>query len=78
MKTHSCFFRIDSVRNYMKRNKMGKFSEEAKQAAEKEKEKEEQQTARALTFKVGERCQTTVPKNPVRRGVVMFIGKWLL
>lgn len=59
----------------MKRNKLGKFSDEAKEAAEKEKKKEEEQTARASTFNIGDRCQTSVPKYPLRRGVIMFIGK---
>ena len=58
----------------MKRNKLGKFSEEAKVAAEKELEKEKNETAKALSFKVGERCQTSVPKQPVRRGAIAYIG----
>lgn len=65
----------DSVRNFMRINKVGNFSAEALEAKEKQKLKEEEETTRASTFKVGERCETTVPKQPKRRGVVMYIGE---
>ena len=58
----------------MKMNKVGNYSSEALEAKEKQKEKEEDETARALTMKVGSRCETTVPKQPKRRGVIMYIG----
>jgi len=65
----------DSVRNFMKRNKMGKFSDQAKQDEEKAKEKELKEEELAKTFKVGDRCETTVPKQPKRRGAIMYIGE---
>jgi len=65
----------DSVRNFMKRNKMGKFSDQAKQDGEKAKEKELKEEELAKTFKVGDRCETTVPKQPKRRGAIMYIGE---
>lgn len=64
----------DSVRNFMKRNKLGKFSEDAKNAEELALEKEKGEEERAKTFKVGDRCETSVPKQAKRRGVVMYIG----
>ena len=61
----------------MKKNKIGKYSEDAKQAEEKLKQKEANEENLAKTYTVGARCQTSVPKQPKRRGVIMFIGKSL-
>lgn len=58
----------------MKRNKLGKFSEDAKNAEELALEKEKGEEERAKTFKVGDRCETSVPKQAKRHGVVMYIG----
>ena len=56
---------------------MGKYSEDAKRAEEKMKEKEVNEENLAKTYVIGARCQTSVPKQPKRRGVIMFIGKSL-
>jgi len=58
----------------MRMNKVGNFSAEAIASKQKEAEKEEEEKKRSLTFKVGERCETSVAKQPKRRGVVMFKG----
>jgi len=65
----------DSVRNFMRMNKCGNFSDEAIAAKKKEAEEEEKLKQRALTFKIGDRCETTVPKQPKRRGAIMFVGE---
>jgi len=64
--------REDSVQAFKKRNKMGRFNPEvqAKLAAQSEENKE-----LALKMNVGERCEARTPKQPPRRGEVMFIGE---
>ena len=61
----------------MKKNKIGKYSEDAKRSEEKLKEKEANEENLAKTYVIGGRCQTSVLKQPKRRGVIMFIGKSL-
>lgn len=65
----------DSVRNFMMKNKVGKFSEEAKNKEEIEKKKELEEFEKAKLFKIGDRCETVVPKQPRRRGSVQYIGE---
>jgi len=65
----------DSVRNFMLKNKMGKFSEEAQKNEELQKKKELQEYERAKQFTIGDRCETFVAKQPKRRGTVMYIGE---
>lgn len=61
-----------TVHNFLRQNRLGKFSEEYHKKLEEEK----QQTAeKAAAMKVGDRCQVSVPLNPVRRGTVAYIGK---
>ncbi|KAL5256718.1 hypothetical protein ACHWQZ_G011846 [Mnemiopsis leidyi] len=64
--------REDSVQAFKKRNKMGRFNPEvqAKLAAQAEENKE-----LALKMKIGDRCEARTPKQPVRRGEVMFVGQ---
>ena len=64
--------RDDSVQAFKKKNKMGRFNPalQAKLAAAEEENKE-----KALTLKVGDRCEATAPKTPVRRGEIMFVGE---
>ena len=64
--------REDSVQAFKKRNKMGRFNPEvqAKLAAQAEENKE-----RALKMNVGDRCEARTPKQPARRGEVMFVGE---
>jgi len=65
----------DSVRNFMMKNKMGKFSEEAKKNEELQKQKELEEYEIAKKFKIGDRCQTSVPKQPKRLGSVQYTGE---
>ncbi|KAH8402257.1 hypothetical protein KR009_010868 [Drosophila setifemur] len=68
--------RSDSVRNYLKMNKMGKYNEEEMaQLEEKRKQQAEEMQKRADLCVVGERCEVTVPGNPKRRGTIRYNGQ---
>jgi len=66
----------DTVRSFLKRNKMGKYNPET--IAEMERVKQEtaleEEKARER-IKVGDRCEVTMPGQMARRGCVMFIGE---
>eukprot|EP00112_Aurelia_sp_Birch-Aquarium-sp1_P014184 Seg3045.5 transcript_id=Seg3045.5/GoldUCD/mRNA.D3Y31 product="Tubulin-folding cofactor B" protein_id=Seg3045.5/GoldUCD/D3Y31 len=64
----------DSVRNFLKQNKMGQFSDDAKNAEERAKQKEIQEEEKAKAMKIGDRCEVSVPKQPTKRGAIMYIG----
>lgn len=67
----------DSIRSFLKRNKLGRFSEEerAQQEAENSKRLIEEE-AQASTIPVGSRCEVRAPGQPPRRGTVMYVGTW--
>ncbi|XP_053330187.1 tubulin-folding cofactor B [Spea bombifrons] len=67
--------RTDSVRSFLKKNKLGKFNaEEAAQAkAENERKLEEERVA-AESVTSGARCEVRVPGQPTKRGTVMYVG----
>ncbi|XP_073822250.1 tubulin-binding cofactor B [Musca autumnalis] len=65
----------NTVRSFLKKNKMGKFNEEEQKredAKRLEKEALEKQKAEQCT--VGSRCQVTLKGYPTRRGTVMYNG----
>eukprot|EP00794_Sanderia_malayensis_P020457 gene20457-22473_t len=64
----------DTVRNFLRKNKMGKFSDEAQNADERARQKELHEEELAKSMKIGNRCEICVPKQPKRRGTVMYIG----
>lgn len=67
--------RQDSVRSFLKRNKLGRYNEEerAQQEAESaQRLSEEEAQARAIA--VGSRCEVRAPGQPPRRGTVMYVG----
>jgi len=68
----------DSVRNFLKKNKLGKFSETAAaDKAEEEKrlaEKEAKEAELSKNIQVGDRCQVSVPKQPKKIGSVAYVG----
>ncbi|BES93034.1 CAP-Gly domain [Nesidiocoris tenuis] len=67
--------RSDTVRSFLKRNRLGKFDEEEMKKKQVEKEKEEElEKEHMKTITVGSRCQTQVPGQPTRRGAVKFVG----
>ncbi|KAH8398583.1 hypothetical protein KR222_000506 [Zaprionus bogoriensis] len=67
--------RSDSVRNYLKQNRLGKYNEEEMERMEaKRQSQNEEIQKRADLCVLGSRCQVTVPGNPTRRGTVMYNG----
>ncbi|XP_004517622.1 tubulin-folding cofactor B [Ceratitis capitata] len=66
----------DTVRNFLKKNRMGKYNEEeARQKEEKLQKQKQLEQERAELCHIGGRCQVTVPGNPVRRGTVRYNGQ---
>ena len=67
----------DSIRSFLKRNKLGRFNEEerAQQEAENSQRLIEEE-AQASTIPVGSRCEVRTPGQPPRRGTVMYVGTW--
>ncbi|KAB7504958.1 Tubulin-folding cofactor B, partial [Armadillidium nasatum] len=66
----------DTVRNFLLKNKLGKFNEEEQARLQKEKEEaERKEEEKAKTITVGDRCEARVQGEPTRRGEVMFVGK---
>ncbi|XP_064542519.1 tubulin-folding cofactor B [Drosophila montana] len=67
--------RGDSVRNFLKQNRLGKYNDEEMQQMEaKRREHAEEMQKRAERCVVGGRCQVTVAGNPTRRGTIMYNG----
>ena len=67
--------RQDSVRSFLKQNKLGKFNPEeviAKEQIERERKLEDEEALQRI--KVGSRCQVTVPGQMVRLGEVKYLG----
>ncbi|XP_017465073.1 PREDICTED: tubulin-folding cofactor B [Rhagoletis zephyria] len=65
----------DTVRNFLKKNRMGKYNEEeARQQEEKLQRQKQLDQERADLCTIGARCQVTVPGNPLRRGTIRYKG----
>lgn len=65
------------MREFLARNKLGKFNEEEqKQLEETKKAEQEAEEKAAKAIKVGNRCEVKVPGAPTRRASVMYIGKY--
>jgi len=66
----------DTVRSFLKKNKMGKYNPETQAEMERLKQETalEEEKARER-IKVGSRCEVTVPGQMARRGQVEFIGE---
>lgn len=67
--------RADSVRSFMKKQRVGRFNEDemAKKKAE-HAAREEEQKAAADAISVGSRCQVQVPGQPTKLGTTMYVG----
>ena len=59
-------------------NKMGKFSEDAQKNEELAKQKELVEFEKGKLLKIGDRCETIVPKQARRRGCIQYIGNFIL
>ncbi|KCV67878.1 hypothetical protein H696_05607 [Fonticula alba] len=64
-----------SVRAYMKRMKLGKYSDEARQQQEAQQVLEGQRTELARGITVGARCEVTTQESAKQRGEVAFVGE---
>ncbi|XP_055684124.1 tubulin-folding cofactor B [Lutzomyia longipalpis] len=68
--------RTDTVRSFLKSNKLGKYDEEEmKRLEEKKREAAAREDRLAREIMVGARCQVTVSGQPRRLGTVMFNGE---
>lgn len=69
------FLFSESLRNFKKNMKMGRFNEE--NMAKRDKalvQKEEEEKAASALITVGKRCQVQVAGHPTKIGTVMFVG----
>ncbi|KAG5681388.1 hypothetical protein PVAND_010830 [Polypedilum vanderplanki] len=67
--------RQDSVRSFLKRNKLGKYNEEEmKQLEAKRHEIEQKELERTEKISIGDRCKVTTSGQPTRIGSVMYKG----
>lgn len=68
--------REDSVRSFLKRNKLGKYNEEEMKELEKKREEAVQRDLeRAAKITIGLRCRVTTANQPTRIGTVMYNGE---
>jgi tubulin-specific chaperone B len=68
--------REDSVRSFLKRNKLGKYNEEEMKEIEKKREEAVQRDLeRAAKITVGSRCKVATANQPTRIGTVMYNGE---
>lgn len=68
----------NTVRDYLKQNKLGKFNaEEMKELEERKKQEELEQTEKAKLINIGDRCMVTA-KGPRRLGTVRYVGPFKL
>ena len=67
--------REDSVKSFLKRNKLGKYNEEEMLEIEKKREDAvKRDLDRAQKITVGSRCKVTSTNQPTRIGTVMYNG----
>lgn len=68
--------RDDSVRSFLKRNKLGKYNEEEMLEIEKKREEAAKRDLdRAQKITIGSRCKVTSANQPTRIGTVMYNGE---
>lgn len=68
--------REDSVRSFLKRNRLGKYNEDEMKEIEKKREEAAQRDLeRAQKITVGSRCKVTTANQPTRIGTVMYNGE---
>lgn len=68
--------RNDSVRSFLKRNRLGKYNEEEMKEIEKKRlEAEQRELERYDKINIGDRCKVTTSGQPTRIGCVMYKGE---
>jgi len=66
----------DTVRSYLRRNKLGKFNaEEMAEQQHKEEARKEELKQKLETIHLGDRCEVRSQGEPTRRGAVRFVGE---
>lgn len=66
----------DSVRNYLRKNRLGKYNEEEMAKLEEERKRQEAEDAAKLEqAKIGDRCKVTTKGQPTRLGTIMYKGE---
>ncbi|XP_050083773.1 tubulin-folding cofactor B [Anopheles aquasalis] len=65
----------DSVRSFLRKNKLGKYNEEEMVKLEAERKRQEEEDRRKLDeMAIGARCRVTTKGQPVRLGAIMYKG----
>jgi len=65
----------DTLRHFLKSNKLGKYNDEEMEKLEQKRLEQEQEEKRhAELCTIGSRCQVTVAGQPTRRGTIMYNG----
>lgn len=68
--------RSDSVRSFLKKNRLGKYNEEEMKEIEiKRQEAEQREQERYNKINIGDRCKVTTSGQPTRIGCVMYKGE---
>lgn len=68
--------REDSVKSFLKKNKLGKYNEAEMAAREEARRKEiENEIELAKKCNINDRCEVSVPGQPTRRGTIKYIGE---
>jgi len=68
--------RQDSLKSFLKNNKLGKYNEEEmKKIEEKKKQVAEEERKKAESCTVGSRCKVQVKGKPTRLGTIMYNGE---
>jgi tubulin-specific chaperone B len=66
----------DTVRSFLKRNRLGKYNEEEMEKLEEKKKVDAEFLAKIVAaITVGSRCKVQVKGNPTRIGTVMYNGE---
>ncbi|XP_065078199.1 tubulin-folding cofactor B [Ochlerotatus camptorhynchus] len=66
----------DSLRNFLRQNKLGKYNEEEMAKLEEERKKQEEEDAKKLEqATIGARCKVMTKGQPTRLGTVMYKGE---
>ncbi|XP_037942691.1 tubulin-folding cofactor B-like [Teleopsis dalmanni] len=67
--------KTDTVRNFLKQNRLGKYNEdELREKEKRQKEQEKLERDRIESCKIGLRCQVQVKGNPTRIGTIRYNG----
>lgn len=67
--------KTDSVRSFLRKNKLGKYNEEEMAKLEAERKRQEEEDRQKLDeMAIGARCRVTAKSQPVRLGTIMYKG----